>query len=73
MLAVEDAYKHKIHEFSSITNLSTNQQSFINRLQLLVQDKQQVASFVTSWINTPQKSRWKSLKKTRSADNRIYR
>ncbi len=63
VLAVEDAYKHKIHEFSSITNLSTNQQSFINRLQLLVQDKQQVASFVTSWINTPQKSRWKSLKK----------
>ena len=63
VLSIEDAYKHKMHEFSSIANLSPNQQSFINKLKLLEQEKQQVASFVTSWINTPQKSRWKSLKK----------
>ncbi len=62
ILAIEDAYKYKIHEFSSIPNLSPNQQSFLAKLKLLVQEKQQVASFVTSWINTPQKSRWKSLK-----------
>ncbi len=63
VLAVEDAYKSKMHEFLSIPNLSTNQQSFLAKLKLLVQEKQQVASFVTSWINIPQKSRWKSLKK----------
>ncbi len=63
ILAIEDAYKYKMHEFSSIPNLSTNQQSFLNKLKLLVQEKQQVASFITSWINTPQKARWKSLKK----------
>ncbi|MBA7548241.1 hypothetical protein ES705_40689 [subsurface metagenome] len=63
VLAIEDAYKYKIHEFSSIANLSSNQQSFRNKLKLLVQEKQQVASFITSWINTPQKSHWKSLKK----------
>ncbi len=63
ILAIEDAYKYKTHEFSSIPILSPNQQSFLAKLKLLVQEKQQVASFVTSWINTPQKSRWKSLKK----------
>ncbi len=62
ILAIEDAYKYKIHEFSSIPNLSPNQQSFLAKLKLLAQEKQQIASFVTSWINTPQKSRWKSLK-----------
>ncbi len=63
VVAIENAYKYKMHEFSSIPNLSSNQQSFLAKLQLLVQEKQQVASFVTSWINIPQKSRWKSLKK----------
>jgi len=60
--AIEDALEVKTYEFTQLTQLSKSQVTFLRKLHLLEKEKQQVASFITSWINTPQKSRWKSLK-----------
>ncbi len=60
--ALDDALFYQQHEFSLIPQLTKNQQSFLKKLQLLKKEQNTVVPFLTSWINSPQDSRWKSLK-----------
>ena len=60
--AIEDALFYYNHEFAQLPQLTENQRSFHNKLRLLEKKKQLVAPYITSWINSSQKSRWKSLK-----------
>ena len=60
--ALDDALFYQQHEFSLIPQLTKNQQSFLKKLQLLKKEQNTVVPFLTSWMNSPQDSRWKSLK-----------
>jgi hypothetical protein len=59
---IDDTLVYQTTTFSQLSPLSRNQQAFLNKLQLLKQEQQVVAPFLTSWINSFQNSRWKSLK-----------
>jgi len=60
---LDDALDYQINAFAQLPSLSKNQQAFLNKLRLLKQEQQIVVPFLTSWINSYQTSRWKSLKK----------
>ncbi len=60
--ALDDVLFYQQNEFSRIPQLTKNQQAFLNKLQLLKKEQNIVVPFLTSWINNPQPSRWKSLK-----------
>ncbi len=60
--AIDDALFYYTHEFSNPSQLTKNKQAFLNKLQLIKQEEKIVVPFLTSWINSPQPSRWKSLK-----------
>lgn len=62
--SIEDALEYKNQEFDQLEELSSNQERFQSKLELLVKHKDKVASFIVSWINIKQKSRWKSLEET---------
>ena len=63
---IEDA----IHLFYSIKSnekqvgkVSNQYKAFLKKLELICSNFEIIAPYITSWINLPQKSRWKSLKK----------
>jgi len=60
--ALDDVLFYQKHEFSLIPQLTKNQQAFLNKLKLLKKEQLIVVPFLTSWINSSQPSRWKSLK-----------
>ncbi|MCE7748078.1 MAG: hypothetical protein GPJ51_06755 [Candidatus Heimdallarchaeota archaeon] len=60
--ALDDALFYQKYEFSLITQLTKKQKAFLKKLQLLKKEQNTVIPFLTSWINSPQPSRWKSLK-----------
>ncbi len=60
--ALDDALFYYTNEFTSLSILTKKQQTFLAKLQLLKKEQQIVIPFLTSWINSPQLSRWKSLK-----------
>ena len=60
--ALDDALFYYNHEFSLIPQLTKNQKAFLKKLKLLKKEQSTVVPFLTSWINSPQHSRWKSLK-----------
>ncbi len=60
--ALDDALFYQHHEFSLIPQLTKNQKAFLKKLKLLKKEQSTVVPFLTSWINSPQASRWKSLK-----------
>jgi hypothetical protein len=60
--ALDDTLFYQQHEFSLLPQLTKNQQSFLKKLQLLKKEQNIFVPFLTSWINSPQPSRWKSLK-----------
>ncbi len=60
--ALDDALVYQQHEFSLIPQLTKNQKAFLKKLQLLKKEQSTVVPFLTSWINSSQPSRWKSLK-----------
>ncbi|MCG3254446.1 MAG: transposase [Candidatus Heimdallarchaeota archaeon] len=60
--ALDDVLFYYTHEFSNTSQLTKNQQAFLNKLKFLKQEQTTVVPFLTSWINSPQPSRWKSLK-----------
>ena len=61
--SIQDSYTNKIEEFAKMDELTKNQVDFLDKLQLLVQKKNVVAPYITSWINISQPARWKNLKK----------
>jgi hypothetical protein len=61
--ALDDALFYKQNEFSTNSQLSKNQKTFLKKLQLLKKEQNTIVPFLISWINSPQPSRWKSLKK----------
>ncbi len=60
--AIDDTLFYQKHELSLLPHLTKNQQAFMKKLQLLKKEQNIVVPFLTSWINSPQSSRWKSLK-----------
>ena len=60
--ALDDVLFYQQNQFSILTQLTKNQQALLNKLQLLKKEQNTVIPFLTSWINSPQPSRWKSLK-----------
>ncbi len=60
--AIDDALFYYTHEFTPLSQLKKNQQAFLKKLQLLKKEQNTVVPFLTSWNNSPQNSRWKSLK-----------
>ena len=60
---LEDALVYQVNTFAQLSTLSKNQNAFLNKLKLLKTEYQIVIPFLTSWINSYQSSRWKSLKK----------
>ncbi|MHA1217510.1 MAG: hypothetical protein ACTSO5_02375 [Candidatus Heimdallarchaeaceae archaeon] len=60
--ALDDTLFYQQNEFSLLSQLTKNQKAFLKKLQLLKKEQQIVVPFLTSWINSPQDSRWKSLK-----------
>ncbi len=60
--AIDDALFYYTHKFSTLQQLNNNQQAFLNKIKLLKKEQTTVVPFLTSWINSPQSSRWKSLK-----------
>ncbi len=60
--AIEDALFYYSHEFSLLPQLKKNQKTFLTKLKLLNKEQNSVVPFLTSWINSPQTSRWKSLR-----------
>jgi len=60
---LDDALDYQINTFAQLPSLTDNQKAFLNQLKLLKNEQQTIVPFVTSWINSYQKSRWKSLKK----------
>ncbi len=60
---IDDTLAYQTTTFAQLPTLSKNQQAFLNKLHLLKQEQQIVVPFLTSWINSYQSSRWKSLKK----------
>jgi len=60
--AIDDALFFYTHAFVTTPQVTKRQQAFLAKLQLLKKEQVVVAPFLTSWINSPQFSRWKSLK-----------
>ncbi|MCE7742259.1 MAG: transposase [Candidatus Heimdallarchaeota archaeon] len=60
---LDDALDYQTNAFAKISSLTDNQKAFLNKLKMLKNEQQIVIPFVTSWINSYQTSRWKSLKK----------
>jgi len=60
--AIDDALFYYNHEFSILPHLTKNQKAFLEKLKLLKKEQTTVVPFLISWINSPQNSRWKSLK-----------
>ncbi len=60
--AIDDALSYYNHEFPLLAQLTENQKAFLAKLQLLKKEQKTVVPFLTSWINSSHKSRWKSLK-----------
>ncbi len=60
--AIDDALVYYNHEFSLLPQLTKRQKAFLAKLQLLKKERTTVTPFLTSWINSPHNSRWKSLK-----------
>jgi hypothetical protein len=59
---LNDALEYQIQTFSQLPYLSKDQKVFLTKLHLFKREQQIVASFIASWINSYQTSRWKSLK-----------
>ena len=59
---LDDALAYQINAFTQLSSLSKAQNSFLNKLKFLKQEQQIVVPFLTSWINSYQNSRWKTLK-----------
>ncbi|MHA1346393.1 MAG: hypothetical protein ACTSO3_08370, partial [Candidatus Heimdallarchaeaceae archaeon] len=60
--AIDDALFFYTNAFNTIPQVTKRQQAFLAKLQLLKKEQTVVVPFLTSWINSPQQSRWKSLK-----------
>ena len=60
--AIEDAHEIKTKEFAMKNKMTANQSNFLTKLQLLEKSCSQTASIITSWNNTIQEARWKSLR-----------
>ncbi len=60
--ALDDALFYQHHEFSLLPYITKNQKAFLKKLKLLKKEQTTVVPFITSWINSPQHSRWKSLR-----------
>ncbi len=60
--AIDDALFYYNHEFSLLPQLKKNQKAFLEKLKLLKKEQNTVVPFLTSWINSSQISRWKSLR-----------
>ncbi len=60
--ALNDALFYYNHKFSLLPQLKRSQKEFLGKLKLLKKEQNTVVPFLTSWINSPQNSRWKSLK-----------
>ena len=60
--AIDDSLFYYNNEFSDITQQTKNQKSFLRKLELLKSEMNTVVPFLTSWINSSQTSRWKSLR-----------
>lgn len=62
-VAISDSYQIKNQELTKFIKLSPGQIAFLSKLHKLDKNRDYVASYLTSWINTRQGSRWRSLKK----------
>ena len=60
--ALDDSLFYYNHEVSLSSQLTKNQKAFVKKLKLLKKEQSSVIPFLTSWINSPQSSRWKSLR-----------
>ncbi len=60
--ALDDTLFYYTNEFAHLPQLTKNQHAFLKKFQLLKKEQHIVVPFLTSWINSPQDSRWKSLK-----------
>ncbi len=60
--AIDDALFYHNHKFSLFPQLKKNQKAFLEKLQLLKKEQNIIVPFLTSWISSPQSSRWKSFK-----------
>jgi len=60
--SLDDAVFYQQNEVSFNPQPTKNQQTFLNKLQFLKKEQNIVIPFLTSWINSLQSSRWKSLK-----------
>jgi hypothetical protein len=61
---LDDALDYQTKAFANLSSLTDNQKAFLNKLKLIKQEQQIVVPFLTSWVNSYQPSRWKSLKKS---------
>ena len=61
--AISDSYQIKNKEFAKFVKLSPRQMDFLLKLYKLDNNRDSIASYLTSWINTKQNARWSSLKK----------
>ncbi len=60
--AIDDVLFFYTNAFTAIPQITTRQQAFLAKLKLLKNEQAVVVPFLTSWINSPHLSRWKSLK-----------
>ncbi|MHA1347275.1 MAG: hypothetical protein ACTSVO_00060 [Candidatus Heimdallarchaeaceae archaeon] len=60
--AIDDALFYYNNAFATIPQVTKRQQAFLAKLKLLKNEQSVVVPFLVSWINSPQQSRWKSLK-----------
>ncbi|MBY9001630.1 MAG: transposase [Candidatus Heimdallarchaeota archaeon] len=60
--SIQIYHRLKHQEYSS-KHISKTAKTFLNALDLINTNRTIVAPYLTSWINIPQTSRWKSLKK----------
>jgi len=60
--AMDDALFCYTNEFTSVPHVTQRQKAFLAKLKLLKKEQQIVLPFLASWVNSPQPSRWKSLK-----------
>ncbi len=60
--AIDDTLFFYTNAFVTIPKITKRQQAFLTKLKLLKNEQAVVVPFLASWINSPQLSRWKSLK-----------
>jgi hypothetical protein len=60
--AINDALFFYNNAFTTTPQVTKRQQAFLAKLKLLKKEQAIVVPFLISWINSPQPSRWKSLK-----------